>query len=284
MKIGIVGIGLMGHAFAQRLIDRGYKINIYNRSVSKTEDLTKQGATLAVSVEDLVASSDTILLMLSDADVIRKVLPGGDALDGKTIMQMATISPDQSRSLQGRVIDSGGSYVEAPVLGSIPEAKTGTLIIMVGASEADYLRVGPLLQELGSSIRHVGDVGLGSALKLAMNQLIVSLTAAFSMSLSFALVNKVDVDDFMDTVRESALYAKTYDKKLDKYLSREFGEANCSTKHLLKDIRLFMDDAHRLGIDIDMLKGVERIMSKAVNGGLSEEDYSSIYKVISPDT
>jgi 3-hydroxyisobutyrate dehydrogenase len=85
-------------------------------------------------------------------------------------------------------------------------------------------------------------------------------------------------------VRESALYAKTYDKKLQKYLDRDFGTANFSTQHLLKDIRLFIDDAKAAGLNTDALEGIERITSLTVEDGMDVMDYSSIYQVICPDS
>ena len=125
---------------------------------------------------------------------------------------MATISPSQSKEISETITSYGGHYLEAPVLGSIPEAKTGTLIIMAGGSEDVFKQALSTLQILGTSPRYIGETGSAAALKLSMNQLIASLTAGFSLSLGYAIENGVDTDQFMATVRESALYAKTYDK------------------------------------------------------------------------
>ena len=227
--------------------------------------------------------------MLSDATAIDKLLhldnqdQQAGKLQGKTILQMATISPSQSRQIGEAITSYGGDYLEAPVLGSLPEAKAGTLIIMAGGSKDVFDTALPTLQVLGTAPRYIGDTGSAAALKLAMNQLIASLTAGFSLSLGYALKNGVDTDLFMDTVRESALYAKTYDKKLDKYLQRDFGTANFSTRHLLKDIKLFIDDAKAAGLNTDALEGIERITSETVESGMALMDYSSIFQVISPD-
>ena len=129
----------------------------------------------------------------------------------------------------------------------------------------------------------VCNAGAGAALKLAMNQLIASLTAGFSLSLGYARKNGVDTDVFMDTVRESALYARTYDKKLEKYLSRDFGKANFSTRHLLKDVRLFIEDAKEAGLNTAALEGIEQITSQTVEDGYAVMDYSSIYQTIVPE-
>lgn len=310
MVLGIMGIGLMGRAFARRFAATGLHVNIYNRHYDKVIDLADEGCTVFESSNDFIASCDTIILMASDSAAIKQLLPlempapdtateaaSRDAtrdateatlqaraltLANKTIIQMATIAPEQSRDLAEKIERCGGRYLEAPVLGSLPEAAAGSLIIMAGGDNTLYHELLPTLKILGNKPRLIGPVGAGSALKLSMNQLIASLTAGFSLSLAYARHNGVDTDLFMDTVRDSALYAKTYDKKLDKYLARDFGTANFSTRHLLKDIRLFIDGAKLSGLDTNALEGIERITSEAVDRGLSSMDYSSIYQVIDP--
>jgi 3-hydroxyisobutyrate dehydrogenase len=240
------------------------------------------------SAGELISASDTIILMVSNADAIHEVLslnqPEGQApvLAGKVILQMATISPSQSIAIDEAVASRGGRYLEAPVLGSLPEARVGTLIIMAGGSQSVFEDALPVLQVLGTAPRYIGKTGSAAALKLAMNQLIAALTAGFSLSLGYARKNGVDTDVFMDTVRESALYAKTYDKKLDKYLSRDFGKANFSTRHLLKDVRLFIDDARAAGLNTAALEGIEQITRQTVEEGYDVMDYSSIYQTIVP--
>jgi len=293
VDIGIIGIGLMGHAFVERFLSQGFTVRIFNRSQSNINDLAESGAIFCDTTDELISVSSTIILMLSDADAINNLLrldSRGDIQSGKnttlqdkTILQMATISPRQSKAIGEAITSSGGHYLEAPVLGSIPEAQTGTLIIMAGGSKNVFDTVLPVLQVLGAAPRYIGDTGSAAALKLAMNQLIASLTAGFSLSLGYAIKNGVDTDLFMETVRESALYAKTYDKKLEKYLHRDFGAANFSTRHLLKDIRLFIDDAKAAGLNTDTLEGIERITSMTVENGMDLMDYSSIYETICPD-
>ena len=293
MDIGILGIGLMGHALVERFLSQDFTVRVFNRSQNNIKDLAENNVIVCPTADELISLSSTIILMVSDADAINNLLQfhkHGDNqsdkqkdLQGKTILQMATISPGQSKEI-GEVISSrGGRYLEAPVLGSIPEAKTGTLIIMAGGSKDVFEDALPALQVLGTAPRYIGEIGSAAALKLAMNQLIAALTAGFSLSLGYAIKNGVDTDVFMDTVRESALYAKTYDKKLQKYLHRDFGTANFSTQHLLKDIQLFIDDAKMAGLNTDALEGIGRITNLAVANGMDLMDYSSIYQVICPD-
>jgi 3-hydroxyisobutyrate dehydrogenase len=289
MNIGIVGIGLMGRAFVERFQSQGHTVRVFNRTRDAVKDLEESGVVVCDNVDELISSSDTIILMVSNADAIREVLslnqPEGQApgLRDRTILQMATISPSQSIALEDVITSRGGRYLEAPVLGSLPEAGSGTLIIMAGGPQAVFEEALPVLQVLGSAPRYIGKTGSAAALKLAMNQLIAALTAGFSLSLGYARKHGVDTELFMDTVRESALYAKTYDKKLDKYLSRDFGKANFSTRHLLKDIRLFIDDAKAAGLNTAALEGIEQITRQTVEEGYDVMDYSSIYQTIAPE-
>jgi 3-hydroxyisobutyrate dehydrogenase len=298
VDIGIIGIGLMGHAFVGRFLSQGFTVRVFNRSRDNIKDLGDTDVIVCATAEELISLSDTIILMVSDAAAINDLLrldkqepdiqvdnisASQEYLKGKTILQMATISPRQSKEIGDAIISCGGHYLEAPVLGSIPEAKAGTLIIMAGGSKDLFEQVLPTLQVLANKPRYIGETGSAAALKLAMNQLIAALTAGFSLSLGYAIKNGVDADVFMDTVRESALYAKTYDKKLEKYLQRDFGTANFSTRHLLKDIRLFIDDAKAAGLNTDALEGIERITSMSVENGMGLMDYSSIYQVICPE-
>ena len=286
MDIGIIGIGLMGKAFVERFLSQGYTVRVFNRTQENIKDLADNGVIVCNTVDELISASDTIILMVSNADAISDILQldQHQSLQGKTILQMATISPTQTKEIGEAIASRGGNYLEAPVLGSIPEAKTGTLIIMAGGSKDVFENVLPALQVLGTAPRYIGETGSAAALKLAMNQLIASLTAGFSLSLGYAIKNGVDTDLFMETVRESALYAKTYDKKLQKYLDRDFGAANFSTQHLLKDIRLFIDDAKAAGLNTDALEGIERITSTTVDEGMDVMDYSSIFQVICPES
>ncbi|MDT8283878.1 MAG: NAD(P)-dependent oxidoreductase [Gammaproteobacteria bacterium] len=290
MDIGIIGIGLMGHAFVQRFLSQGFTVRVFNRSQDNIKDLVDNRIIVCPTADELIRSSSTVILMLSDAEAISHLLQLDKQSDkqadlrGKTILQMATISPRQSKNIGEMITTCGGFYLEAPVLGSLPETKTGTLIIMAAGSKDVFENVLPTLRVLGSAPRYIGKAGSAAALKLAMNQLIASLTAGFSLSLGYAIKHGVDTDLFMETVRESALYAKTYDKKLQKYLQRDFGAANFTTRHLLKDIRLFIDDARAAGLNTDALEGIERITDKTVENGLGLMDYSSIYETICPDS
>ena len=284
MKVSVLGAGLMGSPFSLRLLGEGHEVTVYNRSSDKLTHLISKGANITTNPSDAIANSKIIIMMLSGYSAIREVLFSTPIdMEDKLFVQMGTISPNESRELFARISQLGAKYIEAPVLGSIPEALNGKLIVMVGGSLDDFNYVVPILDCLGEKPILIGDIGTAAALKLAMNQLIAALTTAFSLSLGFCMRNGVDTEIYMDVVRKSALYAQTYDKKLKKYLERNFDGANFSAKHLNKDVNLFLADAESLGMDCSSLQGIAKITTQAIKQGLGDKDYSAIYEIINPE-
>ena len=284
MKVSVLGAGLMGSPFSLRLLGEGHEVTVYNRSSDKLTHLISKGANITTNPFDAIANSKIIIMMLSGYSAITEVLFSTPIdMKDKLFVQMGTISPNESRELFTRISRLGAKYIEAPVLGSIPEALSGKLIVMVGGSLDDFNYVVPILDCLGEKPILIGDIGAAAALKLAMNQLIAALTTAFSLSLGFCMRNGVDTEIYMDVVRKSALYAQTYDKKLKKYLERNFDGANFSAKHLNKDVNLFLADAESLGMDCSSLQGIAKITTQAIKQGLGDKDYSAIYEIINPE-
>ncbi|WP_040661477.1 NAD(P)-dependent oxidoreductase [Nitrococcus mobilis] len=288
MKIGVIGTGLMGQPMASRLIQGGHTVLAYNRTQSKAESLVAGGARLCSRPADLIEEADAVVTMLSDADTTARLL-GIDEADGPsfartTVIQMATIAPSESKQLMSAVARRGGDYFESPVLGSLPEAKSGNLILMVGATEEQFVKWRDILALFGPTPRLIGPVGAGACVKLAMNQLIAALTIAFSESLALVQKEQVDVDAFMAITRASALYAPTYDKKLARMLERDFANPNFPTKHLLKDVRLFAKAAAEAGISTDTLHAFERLLDQAAQQGFAGADYAAVYSSVNPPT
>lgn len=285
MNITVLGTGLMGAPLARRLLEAGHTVHVHNRTPERARALERAGAQLHAEPAAAVEAAQCVILMLSDVSAIEAVLLSAavrPALRGRTIVQMGTIAPQESRELCEAVMAAGGEYLESPVLGSTPEAEAGKLLLMVGASSEQFARWRSLLEVFGPEPVHVGPVGQGAALKLAMNQLIAGLTATFSLSLGLVRREAVPIETFMGLLRKSALYAPTFDKKLDRMLARDFANPNFPLKHLLKDVRLFLRAAapHHLGTDA--LAGVEAILERGVELGLAEGDYSALYDVVDP--
>ena len=281
MRIAWLGTGLLGRPMAARLCAAGHAVVGWNRTREKLGPLRGAGATIARTPAEAVSHADCVCLMLRDAAAIASVLfPAAEApeLGGRTVIQMGTIGAQESIDLAGRVRDRGGEYVEAPVLGSIQEAENQRLIVMVGSTPQQYARWRELLECFGPEPLFIGPVGSAAALKLALNQLIAGLTTVFAFSLGFVRRAGIDVEMFMRILRQSALYAPTFDKKLQRMLSRDFTSPNFPVEHLLKDVRLVRAEGQRLGLASETLGAIETILERTIALGHERSDYSALYE------
>lgn len=285
MNIAFLGIGLMGRPMAEQLKAAGHVVTVYNRTRNKVADLGKTGITVADRPEDAVRASSCVILMLADAAAIRAVLFSSavrQELKGRTVIQMGTIGPKESRAIGKLVLEAGGDYLEAPVLGSIAEAQAGRLFVMVGGTQEQFTRWADLLRCFGPEPRLIGQVGQAAALKLALNQLIAAEIAAFSLSLGLVQKEGIAVDTFMAILRRSALFAPTFEKKLPRLLARDYANPNFSTRHLLKDVDLFLKEATTAGLNTGSLEGVRPLLEKTIERGLADVDYSALFETVNP--
>jgi 3-hydroxyisobutyrate dehydrogenase len=285
LTITLLGTGLLGRAIAERLQSVGHTVTVYNRTTAKALPLQSCGITVVTRPEEAIAQADCVVLMLADAAAIRAVLltPTSLAvLRSKTVIQMGTIAQDESLALQAEIERVGGSYCEAPVLGSVAEAQAGTLLVMVGGTEGQFVQWGPLFRSLGREPRLIGPAGKAASLKLALNQLIVAEISAFALSLGLVQRAGVPVETFMAILRESALFAPAFEKKLPRLLTRDYQHPNFSTRHLLKDAELFLREASGYALTTSSLEGIRPLLERSIEQGLGDSDYSAIFEVINP--
>ena len=285
MRVAFIGTGLMGYPMAERVLAAGHELIVYNRTREKAEPLARKGARIAASSHEAIEAGECTVFMVKDGSVVRDLLSDEGyipSLGGRTIIQMSTIGPAESVKLKEEVRGAAGEYFEAPVLGSVPQAEQGALLVMVGGNAGQLERWGDLLRCFGPEPRLVGGVGQAAALKLAMNQLIGSLSAAFSLSLGMARRKGIETDVFMDILRQSAFFAPTFDRKLPQMLARDFSSPNFPAALLLKDLDLARAEAGALGLDTTALDGVRDVVKKTVEADRGREDYAALYETIDP--
>jgi 3-hydroxyisobutyrate dehydrogenase len=285
MTIALLGAGLLGRAIAERLQSVGHTVTVYNRTTTKALPLQACGITVVTRPDQAMIQADCVVLMLADAAAIRAVLltPASlAALRSRTVIQMGTIEQEESLALQVEIERVGGLYCEAPVLGSLAEAQTGTLIVMVGGNERQFIQWGPLFRSLSGEPRLVGPVGKAASLKLALNQLIAAEMSAFALSLGLVQRTGISVDTFMAVLRESTLFAPAFEKKLPRLLTRDYQHPNFSARHLLKDLELFLKEASGYGLTTSSLEGIKPVLQRTIAQGLGDSDYSAIFEVINP--
>ena len=280
MKIALIGTGLMGYPMAEKILENNYDLTVYNRTAEKSLPLEKLGAKVLTDVYTAINNSDLIILMLSEFSAIREVLFNKriqNAINGKCLIQMGTISPLENNELNDFCNNHDCEFLEAPVLGSINEVRNRKLMVLVGSNKEQFDKYEGFFEIFGSNVFYIGEIGKASALKLALNQLIASLTAAFSVSLSYVKKNEIDSSVFMDILRKSALYAPTFDKKLSNYENQNFNYTNFPLQHMLKDVKLIKEETDRFNIDSGLLLAIEGIIEKALKMGYKDKDYSSLY-------
>jgi 3-hydroxyisobutyrate dehydrogenase len=174
MKIGVCGTGRMGSSIAQRLISVGHEVGVWNRNPAKTKPLVDAGAKLFASPAELVEGCEATVVMLLNDAAIEAVYhaPSGilkAKLAGKLVIDMSTVRPDTMKSAGTSALQGGAAFVECPVGGSTAPAKEGKLLGLVGGTKADVARAMPILEQLCRRIEHVGEIGSGSMMKLAVN-------------------------------------------------------------------------------------------------------------------
>ena len=279
MTIALFGTGLLGSAIAMRLLECGHNLVVWNRSPERCAPLLAAGARLAASPAEGADSADWLITVLSDGPTTAAVLLEGvgEALAGRRVLQMGTIGVEESVALAAAVSDRGGRYLEAPVLGSRPEALAGSLQLMAGGDSELMTEALPLLQDLAPEPRHLGPVGTAMATKLALNQLIASLTHAFSLSLHLVQQQGVEPEAFMGLLRGSALYAPTFDKKLQRELDGDYANPNFPTAHLRKDLALFQAAGRQAGLEVSGLDGLLQLLAGASAAGLDALDYCALH-------
>ena len=282
MRIGLIGTGLMGAPIVEKLLDADFDMRVYNRSAAKLAKLVDKGAKKYTNIHELIKDSDMVISMLADFDAFNELVLniGLNQLNGKTFIQMSTIAPPESKELQARIEKLDGEYLEAPVLGSIPQIKAGELIILVGSTKEQFEKWKTVFDILGNKILHIGKVGDAAAMKLALNQLIITETTAFSMSLGYIREHNLDVNQFMDILRGSAIYASTFDKKLPRMLERNFDNPNFPVKHLLKDLDHILNEFGNSNINTNALKRIRKVIVSELEKGEGNLDYSAIYNSI----
>ena len=284
MHISLVGTGLMGAAMTERLLTLGHDVVVYNRTKDKCRVLQQQGAILARSAAEAIQSSPCTILMLSDATAIHDAVFAARQPDfqNRTVIQMGTIAPSESLAL-GHAIRSGiGDYFEAPVLGSIAEARTGRLLVMVGGKAEHVERWNEVLTCFGETPVLVGPIGQAAALKLALNQLLAAQMTAFALSLGLIQRSGVAVETFMTVLRQSSLVAPMFERKLPRLLDRDYANPRFSTGNLLKDVRLSLQAAKEANVATPSLDGIREVFEHAVALGLHDLDYAAVYEAVAP--
>jgi 2-hydroxy-3-oxopropionate reductase len=281
--LGFIGLGIMGAPMAGHLIAAGYTVHLHTRSTIP-EALTQVGGKACASATEVAQRADVIFMMLPDTPDVERVLFGKAGVaeglsKGKTVVDMSSISPVDTKAFAQRVNALGGDYVDAPVSGGEVGAKAGTLTIMVGAPQAAFDAVLPMLQKMGKNITLVGGNGDGQTCKVA-NQIIVALNiAAVGEALLFASKAGANPAKVREALMGGFAASRILEVHGERMIKRTFNPGFRIGLHQ-KDLGLALNGAKSLGLALPQTAGAAQLMQVCAAHGLEGQDHSALVKAL----
>jgi 2-hydroxy-3-oxopropionate reductase len=283
MKVGFIGLGIMGRPMAGHLQKGGHKLFLNTRT-QVPEDLVGAGGVTCATASDVARQADVIIMMLPDTPDVEKVLFGKGGVaeglsKGKTVVDMSSISPIETKRFAAQIAALGADYVDAPVSGGEVGAKAATLTIMCGGSEQAFARVKPLLNLMGKNITLVGGNGDGQTTKVA-NQIIVALTIqAVGEALLFASKAGADPAKVRQALMGGFASSKILEVHGERMVKRAFQPGFRIALHQ-KDLNLALDGARALGLSLPNTAVAQQMFSACVANGGAAWDHSALVKAL----
>jgi 2-hydroxy-3-oxopropionate reductase len=278
-NIGFIGTGIMGKPMAGHLAKGGHRVLTFSRSNAAVE-----GCTSAESIAELTQHSDVIILMLPDTPDVAQVLFGDGGVssalgEGKTVVDMSSISPTETKKFAARVRELGCEYLDAPVSGGEVGAKGATLTIMVGGAQSTFERIKPLLELMGKNITLVGGNGDGQTTKVA-NQIIVALNiAAVSEALVFASKAGADPAKVRQALMGGFAASRILEVHGERMIKRTFNPGFRIKLHQ-KDLNLALQGAREIGVSLPQTANAAQLMGACAANGMGDLDHSALVKAL----
>jgi len=288
MKIGFIGLGIMGSRMAANLQKQGHSLVVFNRTRGKAEPLMAEGAKWAESPAALALQVEVIFTMLAHPDAVEEAALGEDGFlrypqPGQMWIDCSTVNPSFSRKMAAEAQARGIRFLGAPVTGSKGPAALAKLTFWVGGDAADLETCRPLLECMGNKIVHCGGQGMGASLKMVMNQLLGAMMAAFAEGLvlgrSFGLPPQVLFDEIFGGPFAAPFLAA----KRERIENGDFEEADFPLRWLQKDLHLASVSAYETGVSLPLTNLAKEIYRLAIRDGDGDKDFSAIYRYLAQD-
>jgi 3-hydroxyisobutyrate dehydrogenase len=281
MKIGVCGTGRMGSSIAQRLMSVGHEVGVWNRNSAKTKPLTDAGAKLFASPADLVEGCEAVIVMLLNDAATEAVYRGSNGilesgLAGKLLIDMSTVRPETMISIGSSVAQQGATFVECPVGGSTSPAKEGKLFGLVGGAAENVTKAMPILEQLCRRIEHVGPLGAGATLKLAVNLPLLVYWQALGEALTICKPLNLPADRLIDILSDTAgtpTAMKARSANIARALAGEpMGEAAFSLSAAKKDLATAVQFAASIHAELPVTASALACFEEAEAAGLGDTD------------
>lgn len=279
LKVGFIGLGLMGNPMALNILKKGFTLSVYNRSEKRLESFKKEGVTIAQTPKELADSVDVIITMITGPKDVEAIYLGKDGVGETTNKQliaidMSTIGPTAIKHIAKHV---SFKLLDAPVTGSTYKAKTGELTIFIGGDTAAYETAKPVLEAMGTNLQYMGESGSGQAIKLINNFIIATTITALAEGMLLADILNLPRQKAADVLATVPALSPFMQMKLPNVVKEEFPVA-FSLNNMTKDLKLALGEAK--GKHLQILKQIETLYVKAQEQGLGEEDMSAVMKML----
>ena len=282
MKVGFIGLGIMGKPMAKNLVKAGHKLMVLDLNKESVDELVAMGAETAPSKVELASQCEVIITMLPNSPQVKEVVLGEGGIiegakPGTVVIDMSSIAPLASREIYGELEKKGIHLLDAPVSGGEPKAIEGTLAVMVGGNKEVFDKYYDLLMVMASSVVYVGESGAGNVAKLC-NQVVVALNiSAVSEALVLAKKAGVDPELVYQAIRGGLAGSTVMDAKAPMMMDRNFKPGFRIDLHI-KDLNNVIDTSHGVGVPLPLTAQVREIMQAIKVDGSGVEDHSSIVK------
>ena len=275
MKIGIAGTGRMGAAIAGRLMGLGHEVTVWNRTADKTRALQAAGARVAATPRELAGQVEAVVTILTDAAAIEALYGAADGLlsgevRGKLFVEMSTVRPEAETALDRKVRAKGAVLVDCPVGGSVGPAKEGKLFGFVGGSAEDVARARPILEQMCRRVEHVGPVGAGARMKLAINLPLLVYWQALAETLALCAPLGLEPARVIDILADTSGGPNVLKNRGAAIAAAMQGKENPVTvdiETMRKDLRTMVEEARASGFDIPVTRRTLECYDAAVAAG-----------------
>lgn len=285
MKIGIAGVGRMGEAIGMRLMGLGHELTVWNRTPEKTKGLAASGARVAASPAAMAEAVDMVITILTDDKAIEALYHGPQGLlsgkvAGKLFIEMSTVRPEVEVALGKRVKQRGAELVECPVGGTTGPAREGKLFGFAGGAAADFARARPLLEQMCRRVEHVGPIGAGSRLKLAVNLPLYVYWQALGEALLLCRPLNLEPERLLSIFADTSGAAnaiKTRGGAVAAHLAgKDAGPVTMAVELVCKDLKTMIAEATALGGTIPAAETALRCFEQAARSGSGAQDQSAL--------
>lgn len=285
MKIGFIGLGIMGSRMAANLAKSGYTLFVYNRTKSKTKDLIFDNVYIKNSPVLVADESDVVITMLSTPEAVQEVALAEAGLvsgmsKGKVWMDCSTVNPSFSKQMAELSNSFGFNFLDAPVLGSLVPAEKGELVFLVGGKNGVVKYCDPLFNIMGRKYIHVGENGMGSALKIVNNLIMGISMYGFIEGLLLGESLGIDKEKIFEILNGSPIAAPMVQLKREKIKKNNYSP-EFPLQWLQKDLHLATDTAYENNIPLPAANTVKEVFALAKKAGLGEKDFTAIYPFLS---